>query len=128
MHSALCLMRWVQALHCSSWCLETYEAGEWLQAAQLADVKWQQAVFQVLLSYHPFWLRLGLETVVGQLLPADTGDCFAMSMQAASSSHCTVSPCISNGAVVFDPQLRTLKFLSQSVPTLVALNSRRRDQ
>ena len=41
--------------------------------AQLADVKWQQAVFEVLLSYHPFWLRLGLETVVGQLLPAETG-------------------------------------------------------
>lgn len=40
---------------------------------QLADVKWQQAVFEVLLSYHPFWLRLGLETVVGQLLPAETG-------------------------------------------------------
>ena len=44
-----------------------------LQEAQLADVKWQQAVFEVLLSYHPFWLRLGLETVVGQLLPAETG-------------------------------------------------------
>ncbi|DBB17480.1 TPA: hypothetical protein ACH3X3_014500 [Trebouxia sp. C0006] len=44
------------------------------EEAQLADVKWQQAVFEVLLSYHPFWLRLGLETVVGQLLPADTGD------------------------------------------------------
>lgn len=41
--------------------------------AQLADVKWQQAVFEVLLSYHPFWLRLGLETVVGQLLSAETG-------------------------------------------------------
>ena len=48
------------------WCLG-------LQEAQLADVKWQQAVFEVLLSYHPFWLALGLETVVGQLLPADTG-------------------------------------------------------
>jgi len=45
-----------------------------LQEGQLADVKWQQAVFEVLLSYHPFWLRLGLETVVGQLLPADTGE------------------------------------------------------
>ena len=76
MHSALCRVWWVQLLHCSSWCLETYQAAEWLQAAQLADVKWQQAVFEVLLSYHPFWLRLGLETVVGQLLPADTGDRF----------------------------------------------------
>ena len=45
-----------------------------MQVAQLADVKWQQAVFEVLLSYHPFWLRLGLETVVGELLPAETGD------------------------------------------------------
>ena len=44
-----------------------------LQEAQLADVKWQQAVFEVLLSYHPFWLRLGLETIVGQLLPSDAG-------------------------------------------------------
>ncbi len=69
-------MRRVQPLHCSSWCLETYQAAEWLQEAQLADVKWQQAVFEVLLSYHPFWLRLGLETVVGQLLPAETGDFF----------------------------------------------------
>ncbi|KAA6419435.1 MAG: abnormal spindle-like microcephaly-associated protein [Trebouxia sp. A1-2] len=44
------------------------------EEAQLADVKWHQAVFEVLLSYHPFWLRLGLETVVGQLLPANTGE------------------------------------------------------
>lgn len=53
-----------------------------LQEAQLADVKWQQAVFEVLLNYHPFWLRLGLEIVVGQLLPADTG--FSFSKAAAS--------------------------------------------
>ena len=53
--------------------LETKVSPSVLQEAQLADVKWQQAVFEVLLSYHPFWLRLGLETVVGQLLPAETG-------------------------------------------------------
>lgn len=59
-------------------------AADCLQEAQLADVKWQQAVFEVLLSYHPFWLRLGLETVVGQLLPADSGKYFFAHRDKAS--------------------------------------------
>ena len=44
-----------------------------MQEAQLGDIRWRQAVFEVLLSYHPFWLRLGLELVAGCQMPADTG-------------------------------------------------------
>ena len=55
-----------------------------MQVAQLADVKWQQAVFEVLLSYHPFWLRL--ETVVGELLPADSGDLHAFGIHISKCS------------------------------------------
>lgn len=79
-----------------------------MQEAQLADVKWHQAVFEVLLSYHPFWLRLGLETVVGQLLPANTGD-FFRHVHAGSilfSKYCYSLHQL--GAVVFDPEFRNL--------------------
>lgn len=55
-------------------------------------MKWQQAVFEVLLSYHPFWLRLGLEAVVGQLLPADTGDLLRHIHAGSNSWQFTIPP------------------------------------
>jgi len=36
------------------------------------DVGMKQALLQIILSYNPLWLRIGLETVYGELLPVNT--------------------------------------------------------
>ncbi len=35
----------------------------------MGDVRARESALEVLGSYHPFWLRLGLEAVVGRALP-----------------------------------------------------------
>lgn len=39
----------------------------------MGDVRLKQHVAEVLAAYHPFWLRLGLEAVVGRAVPAAQG-------------------------------------------------------
>ena len=41
-----------------------------MQAVQLPDVQFVKSVVTVLKCYQPFWLQLGLETVLGRRLPA----------------------------------------------------------
>ena len=39
----------------------------------MGDVRLKQHVSEVLAAYHPFWLRLGLEIVVGKAVPTQGG-------------------------------------------------------
>ena len=39
----------------------------------MGDVRLKQHVAEVLAAYHPFWLRLGLEIVVGKAVPPGEG-------------------------------------------------------
>ena len=39
----------------------------------MGDVRLKQHVTEVLAAYHPFWLRLGLEIVVGKAVPPGEG-------------------------------------------------------
>lgn len=41
-----------------------------VQQMQMSDVRLKQRCLEVLGAYHPFWLRLGLEIVVGKRVPA----------------------------------------------------------
>ena len=41
-----------------------------MQAVQLPDVQFVKSVATALKGYQPFWLQLGLETVLGRRLPA----------------------------------------------------------
>lgn len=40
-----------------------------LQEAKMGDMRTKAQVAEVLSAYHPFWLRLGLEVVVGKAVP-----------------------------------------------------------
>jgi len=40
-----------------------------MQASKMGDVRLNQQITEVLTAYHPFWLRLGLEVVVGKAVP-----------------------------------------------------------
>jgi abnormal spindle-like microcephaly-associated protein len=40
-----------------------------VQQLQMGDVRLKQQAMEVLSAYHPFWLRLGLEIVVGRPVP-----------------------------------------------------------
>ncbi len=52
-------------------------AAEWhllfLQESCLKNLKEQSRVKEVLLSYHPFWLRLGMEVVVHRAAAGERG-------------------------------------------------------
>ncbi len=39
----------------------------------MGDVRLKQQITEVLTAYHPFWLRLGLEVVVGKAVPPADG-------------------------------------------------------
>lgn len=39
----------------------------------MGDVRLKQHISEVLAAYHPFWLRLGLEIVVGKAIPCTDG-------------------------------------------------------
>ena len=43
------------------------------QASRMGDVRLKQHISEVLAAYHPFWLRLGLEIVVGKAVPCADG-------------------------------------------------------
>ena len=44
-----------------------------MQASRMGDVRLKQHISEVLAAYHPFWLRLGLEIVVGKAVPCAAG-------------------------------------------------------
>lgn len=46
-----------------------------LQALQFGDVQWRDKAVGVLLSYNPFWLRLGMEVVTHMSVTTTIGMC-----------------------------------------------------
>ena len=43
------------------------------------DVGMKRAFLELLLLYNPLWLRVGLETIFGEVIPMETGDVVALS-------------------------------------------------